>query len=188
MNKKEEEIQRKLSELESTVLREQTDLTTVKDLSNSSLAGAGGKKQSIATPGDDTLTKSDGAYYGGLGMIFLGLILVFQHARVSSGLLAMLGMGSGGFVFLFLPLMIGMGMMFYNPKNKWGWITTALSCAMLIFAFLATLSIVWPPLSVAQMIIMFLPFALGGSLLVKGLGGPKGVEQAVKANLTKKEG
>jgi len=188
MNKKEEEIQRKLSELESTVLKEQTDLTTVKDLSNSNLTGAGGKKQSVTSAGEETIARSDGAYFGGLALIFAGLLMVFQHVKVQSGLLAMLGLGSGGFALLFLPLMCGIGMMFYDNKNKWGWIVTALSCVLLILSFLATLTVNFPPLTMMQMVIMFLPFAIGGSLLVKGLGGAKGVEQAVKANLTKKEG
>lgn len=34
---------------------------------------------------------------------------------------------------------------------------------------------------------MFLPFAIGGALVVKGMGGPKGVEQAIKAQLPNRE-
>jgi len=192
MNKKEEEIQRKLLELESTVLKEQTDMTTVSHTAATGMTAAGAKNQSLSQSGSNSAAgagnRSDGAYFGGLALIFLGLVLVFQHVRVGSGLLAMLGMGSGGFALLFLPLMVGMGMMFYDYKNKWGWIVTSLSCVLLIFAFLATLTITFPGVSMMQLIVMFLPFAIGAALLIKGLGGAKGVEQAIKTQLPKKEG
>jgi hypothetical protein len=147
-------------------------------------------KAGHASAGADgsTVTRSDGAYFGGLALIFAGLVMVFQHVRVGSGLFAMLGMGSGGFALLFLPLMVGIGMMFYDSKNKWGWIITALSCVFLILGTLATLTMTFASVSMLQLIIMFIPFALGAALLVKGLGGAKGVEQAVKNQLPKKEG
>jgi hypothetical protein len=53
---------------------------------------------------------------------------------------------------------------------------------------MASLTITFPGVTLLTMIMMFLPFALGGALLVKGLGGPKGLEQAVKNQLPKKEG
>jgi len=190
MNKKEDEIQRKLTELENTVLREQTELTTA-GLSTTGMSTTGmnatGKHGEIGAS-ESTGLKSEGYCFGGLASIFCGLLLVFQHVRVGSGLLAMLGMGSGGFALLFLPLMIGIGMMFYDYKNKWGWVITALSCVLLIFAFLATLTITFPGVSMMQLIIMFLPFAIGAAFLVKGLGGAKGVEKAIKGQLPKKEG
>jgi uncharacterized membrane-anchored protein len=191
MNKKEEEIQRKLAELETTVLKEQTDMVTASHLTSTGMSASGsatGKGQAVTGHDQGLSTRSDGAYFGGIGLILLGLILVFQHVRVGSGLMAMLGMGSGGFAILFLPLMIGIGMMFYDSKNKWGWIITSLSCLFLILATMATLTITFPGVNLLTMIVMFLPFALGGALLVKGLGGAKGVEQAVKAQLPKKEG
>jgi hypothetical protein len=192
MNKKEEEIQRKLVELETSVLKEQTDLHTVSDLaSGSSLSTAGmhasGAKSNTAG-GEGVSVKSDGLCFAGLASIFCGLMLVFQHVRVGSGLLAMLGVGSGGFALLFLPLMVGIGMMFYDYRNKWAWVVTTLSCVLLIFAFLATLTVTFPGVSMMSLIVMFLPFALGAAFLVKGVGGAKGVEGIIKAQLPKKEG
>ena len=195
MNKKEEEIQRKLAELETTVLKEQTDMTTTaahaRGADLSSHGGHGAGSSSVLNTGtinaDGTIARSDGAYFAGILSILAGVILVFQHVRVGSGLLAMLGMGSGGFALLFLPLLIGIGMMFYDSKSKWGWIITALSCVFLILATLATLTITFPGLSMLQLTIMFLPFPIGGALLVKGLGGAKGVEQAIKNQIGKKE-
>ncbi|MBI5174817.1 MAG: hypothetical protein HY986_18165 [Candidatus Melainabacteria bacterium] len=184
MNKKEEEIQRKLLELETTVLKENTDLSLVEGRTDLTVGAKHAGKS--ATSKDEALTKSDGAYFGGLGLIILGLIMVFQHINVGSGLLGMLGLGSGGFLVLFLPLMIGIGMMLFNSKNKWGWLITAGSCVFLIFSVLASLTMTFKAMSLLQMIVLFLPFAIGGSLLVKGMGGPKGVVQAIKSNMPEK--
>lgn len=188
MNKKEEEIQRKLLELESSVLSEKSENT---DLTISTGAGrtdlmTTGKKKGQST-GGDALTRSDGAYFGGLALIFLGIVLVFQHITVTPGLLSLLGLGGGGFLILFLPLMIGIGMMMFNSRNKWGWITTAGSCVLLIFAVLSGLNMVMKSMSLLQLIVLFLPFAVGGSLLVKGMGGVKGVIKAVREQIPEKE-
>lgn len=189
MNKKEEEIQQKLLELEATVLKENTELSTTTKRTDLTLntKGAAGSTNSLDSSSDpDTATRNDAAYFGGLALLGLGLLLVFQHVRISSGFLAMLGIGTGGFGLLFIPLMIGIGMMFYNYKNKWAWVITAGSCIMLLLTIIMTLTINFPALSLMQAVIMFLPFALGSSFLVKGLGGPKGVIQSIKKQLPEK--
>lgn len=185
MNKKEEEIQQKLLELEATVLKENTELSTTTkrtDLTINTKTPAYG--ESSGDP--DAVPRNDAAYFGGLALLGLGLLLVFQHVRISSGFLSMLGIGSGGFGLLFIPLMIGIGMMFYNYKNKWAWVITAGSSIMILLTIIMTLTINFPGLSLMQAVIMFLPFALGGSFLVKGLGGPKGVMQSIKKQLPDK--
>lgn len=184
MNKKEEEIQRKLSELESSVLSENTDLTISTPSGRSDLMAGSHSKSASSS---ESLSKNDGAYFGGLGLIVLGIVMVFQHITVTPGILSLLGLGGGGFLILFLPLMIGIGMMMFNSKNKWGWIVTAGSCVFLIFSVLAGLNMVMKSMSMLQLIMLFLPFALGGSLLVKGMGGPKGVIKAIREQMPEKE-
>lgn len=183
MNKKEQEIQSKLLELESTVLKESTELSVAEK--NTDLLSQKNKGKASGSA-DDTVTKSDSAYFGGLGLIVLGLVILFQHIHVSNSFLAMLLGGGGSFLVVFLPLMIGIGMMIYNSRNKWGWVVTAGSSVVLVLSVLAGLQMRLDSMSLLQMIMLFLPFAIGGSLLVKGMGGPKGVMQTVKHNLPKK--
>jgi hypothetical protein len=194
MNKKEEEIQRKLLELESTVLKEQTDIITGGGRSNMTAKGgkAGGKLNSggygTSSSGDTApLNKSDGFYFGGMALILLGLFMVFTHVRVGNGFLQMLMGGGGGLVFFLLPLLAGIGMMVYDSNNKWGRIITGLSCVMLLLAILFTLNFTFPSLTLMQTLLMFLPFAIGGAFVVKGMGGPAGIKDAVKAQLPKRE-
>lgn len=192
MNKKEEEIQRKLIELESSVLKENQQEILINNtgrtdlVKNGSAQGsASGSVQKVSQTGG--LNKNDGAYFAGMASIFLGVFMVFQHVRVGSSFLAMLMGGGAGLAIFLLPLLIGIGMLFYNYKSKWGRGITALSVITLLLAILFTLSFTFPSLSLLQTVMMFLPFAIGGALVVKGMGGPKGVEQAIKAQLPNRE-
>jgi len=195
MNKKEEEIQRKLVELETTVLKEQADIVTSNASAGTNLTNAA-KKGHLqeagsygVTSGGGTapLNRSDGYYFGGVGLLVLGLFLVFTHVRVGNGFLAMMMGGGSGLVFFLLPLLIGISMMVYNGHSKWGRIITALSCVMLLMAILFTLTFSFPSLTLMQTIMMFLPFAIGGAFVVKGMGGPEGVKNAIKDSFAHKD-
>ena len=89
MNKKEQEIQRKLQELENNVLSESTELSVSQGRSDMMATG----KKSLANSANsgDPITRSDGAYFGGLGLIALGLVMVFQQIKVAPSILSMLG-------------------------------------------------------------------------------------------------
>lgn len=196
MNKKEEEIQRKLVELESSVLKEtQHEVLLNNDKTQSELTGGygslktdpGAKAGAGSSSSTAALNKNDGAYFAGMLSIFLGIFMVFSHVKVGSSFLAMLAGGGGVVAVFLLPLLIGVGMLFYNYKSKWGRGITALSVVGFLLAVLFTLNFTFPPLSMLQTVMMFLPFAIGGALVVKGLGGPKGVEEAIKHQLPQKE-
>ncbi len=197
MNKKEEEIQRKLLELESSVLKDQvelvntgrTDLTTTgKNAKGGALNNSsGGKMTSGANSGSAALNKSDGYYFGGFALLILGMILVAMHVKVGSSFLAMLMGGGGGLALFLLPLLAGIGMMIYNYKNKWGSIITGGSCALMLLAILFTLNFQFPTLTLMQTVMMFLPFAIGSAFVVKGMGGPDGIKDAIRSALPKKE-
>ncbi len=176
MNKKDEEIQRKLDELETTILKEQASKT---DLTSSS------KKESLilTTASSDVVTvnaKSDLCYFGGLLSIGLGLVILFNTVRVSSPVFSIFGMGSGGFGLLLIPLMIGFGWLIYDSKAKMAWLLTAASCVLMVLSILGSLIMYIPSLPLMTMIMILFPLALGGALLVKGAGGPKAIAQEMK--------
>jgi hypothetical protein len=180
MNKKDEEIQKKLEELETTILREtpttKPNMPAIPDRTTGLSTGS----HAVSTKEEATTVKSDLCYFGGIGLIMLGLFMMFQHIRVGTGFFNMLGMGGGGFGLLLIPLMIGLGWLFYDSKNKIAWLLTAGSCALIVLSVIASLVMVFPMLSLTQMIIMLLPFAIGGGLLLKGIGGPKAIEDKLK--------
>src|SRR5262249_29248459 len=129
--------------------------------------------------------KSDLHYFGGIGLLCFGLFMLFQHVRVSSGY----GWGWYGFYpgahigYMLVPLLVGIGMIVYNSKNVWGWLISAVSVFMLVFTIISGLSISFYPISMIDLIIMLLPFSIGGAFVIKGMGGAKGVDEAIKKQI-----
>jgi len=179
MSKKDDEIQRKLQELESAVLKESTTqpqqhLTTPPSTSTDLMSL--NKKKDLPAQS----VQNDLQYFGGIALILTGLFMFFNHVKVGTGIMGMFGLTGGGFGLLFLPLMFGIGWLIYDSKNKIPWIITAASCAVVIFSVLSSITMQFPMLSFLGLMLMLLPFAAGGALLLKGMGGPKAIEQKLK--------
>lgn len=179
MSKKDDEIQRKLQELESAVLKESTTqsqqhLTTPNSSTSPELVSLN-KKKDLPQPS----VQNDLQYFGGIALILTGLFMFFNHVKVGSGFMSMLGIGGGGFGLLFVPLMLGIGWLIYDSKSKIAWFLTAASCATVVFSVLSSITMQFPTLSFLGLMLMLLPFAAGGALLLKGMGGPKAIEQKI---------
>ncbi|MFN8554280.1 MAG: hypothetical protein U0103_22620 [Candidatus Obscuribacterales bacterium] len=183
MSKKDDEIQRKLQELESAVLKESTTqsqqhLTATNQTPPTDLISLTQKKNLPAQP-----VQNDLMYFSGIALILTGLFMFFNHVRVTGPFMSLLGGfggGGAGIGLLFIPLMVGIGWLIYDSKNKIAWILTTASCAIVIFSVLSSITMQFPSLSFLGLIMMLLPFAAGGALLLKGMGGPKGIEQKIK--------
>jgi hypothetical protein len=135
--------------------------------------------------------KDDMFYFSGIALLAFGILALFQHIRVGTGLFQALGMTGQGFGFLILPLLLGIGLIVYNPRNKLGYLVLSIGCAFIFYSVLASLIMSFPPMSLLALIFMFLPLAVGGAFIVKGMGGPAGIEYRlrkqglIKASLNK---
>jgi hypothetical protein len=180
MSNKDDEIQAKLKELESAVLKEsitqsQQHLTSTTPTSSDLMSLE--KKQLPAQPQS---VQNDLQYFGGIALILTGLFMFFQHVRIGTGMMGMLGFGGGGFGLLFIPLMFGIGWLIYDSKSKIPWMIVAGSCALVVFSVLSSISMIFPQMTFLGLILMLLPFAAGGALLLKGMGGPKAIGDKLK--------
>src|SRR5271165_5547186 len=174
MNKKDEEIQRKLLELEAAVLKEAPpapSLPTAPNQHSTALTSLGAKASPAQVP--STTVKQDLCYFLGLGLIFTGILMFFNQVHLQTSMLQMMGMGGGGFGLVLVPLMFGLGWLMYDSKNKWAWLLTAAVCGFIVFAVLSSLVMTFPTMTLLGTIMLLLPFAAGGALLLKGIGGPK---------------
>lgn len=190
---KDEDIQKKLVELESAILKESgpesgSQLST----RESSRAISETKRDDMTGPssssGMSESTKSDLHYFGGIFLLLVGMIMLFQHVRVTSGYMTWWGISTGDSIGVLLVLLtIGIGWIVYNSRSLWGWLIGALSLFTIIFSIVSGLRIHFYPVSMLQMIFMLLPFAFGAGFLLKGLGGPKGLEEVVKTRIEKHE-
>jgi hypothetical protein len=181
MNKKDEEIQHKLMELESIVLKEsgptpQTSLTTTNHTAAELLVEAKLASGSNSLTSGKT-TSQEVNFFLGVGLLLTGILMFLNHVHVTSSMMSMIGFGGGGFGLLLLPLMAGIGLIFYDSKNKWGWLVTACSLGVIIFAVLSSLVIQFPQISLLGSIMLLLPLAAGSALLLKSMGGPKGIRE-----------
>jgi len=168
MDIKKEQIEQKLIELESHVESEQPHSMSLKTPSTDLAANAASE------------IKSDLCFFGGLVSIALGLLLLFQHVRIGTGFFSALGLGGGGFGLLMIPLLVGIGWILYDARSRVGWAIVSLTCLVICFSILSGLIMTFPTTSLLGLIFMLLPFALGGMLLLKGLGGPQGVREKLK--------
>ena len=118
-----------------------------------------------------------GGTSGGLGQFFLGLImmcggfyLLFNAISVSStfGLHTRIyhfsafgnsaGLTSG---MILIPLMLGIGLIFYNCRNPLGWLIAIVSLACLLFGVIASLRFNFRTMSAFDLI-SILVLAIGG--------------------------
>jgi uncharacterized protein len=105
---------------------------------------------------------------GGLGEFFLGLAmacgggyLLLQQVTVTSGYWQMWGYNAFGLSLV--PLLIGIGMVFFNGKSKLGWVLTSLGALIILLGIITNLNIFFRPTSLYNTLIIL-------GLLAGGLG------------------
>jgi hypothetical protein len=171
MNKKDEQIERKLIELETTVANE-----SQKSVTDPKQAG----HELLPPPEATTNVKSDLYYFTGLGLVLTGVLMLFNHIRLGTGFFAALGLSGQGFGLLLIPLMVGIGWIFYDSKSKMGYGILAITIGLIFFGCLSSLVMSFPSMTLLGIIMMLLPLALGGALLVKSAGGAAGIKQKMR--------
>lgn len=129
---------------------------------------------------ESTSLKEDLFYFSGLALIGFSVLVFFKHVRVGTGLFQILGIGTGGFCLLLLPLLIGIALIVYNRKNKIGYGIVSITCALIFYTVLSSLFMTFTPVSLLGLVIMLLPLVVGGAFLVRGMGGPKGIEDKLR--------
>ena len=110
----------------------------------------------------------------GLIMLAVGLFLIFQNITVTNSW----GMGGhfyhiGNFSLsngmIMLPIIIGIGMLFFMRKRIYGWIVLAIGVAFVLMSVLMTTSINWKATNGYIFVIMFGLTAAGPGLVLREL-------------------
>lgn len=110
----------------------------------------------------------------GLVMLVVGLFLIFNNITVSSN------WGMGGYFFSFgsfnvpngaimLPILIGIGMLFFMRKRIYGWIVLSIGVVFVLLSVIMSTRITWLPTKAYIFIIMFGLVAAGGGLVLREL-------------------
>lgn len=103
----------------------------------------------------------------GLGLLALGGYLVMSRVVVYSGFPAWFGDHSFGISML--PVLFGIGVLFFNGKSILGWALTALGLLVIFAGVIASLSIAFQPTNLFNVLIIFGLVAGGLGLLARAL-------------------
>jgi hypothetical protein len=113
-----------------------------------------------------------GTFSLGFVLVLIGGYLVLNQVQVSSGFTFYGRWGvsrQGGFGLTMLPMLIGVGILFFNGKSFFGWALTVGGALMILAAILMSLSIHWRQTSLFNTLLMFGMLAGGLGLIFRSL-------------------
>jgi hypothetical protein len=110
-----------------------------------------------------------GEALGGLAMIAVGIYIVFSHVTVHTSFWRFLGTPGQSFGLTLLPLLVGVGALFFDGRSVLGWILLVGGVLLILTGILMNLDIYFQPTSLWNTIAMFGLIAGGVGLFAKGL-------------------
>ena len=119
------------------------------------IRGAGG------TPG------GVGQFVLGLGLVIAGGYLFLKRVTVTSGLWTLWGYNSFGLSLI--PLLLGIGLLFFDGRSVFGWALTFGGVVVMITGIIANLQIYFSPTSLTDTMIMLVMLAAGVGLVARSL-------------------
>jgi len=127
----------------------------MRDETDKNFRGAGG------TPG------GVGEFLLGVGMAVAGAYIVTNRVMVSGGYWTLWGYNSFGLSLL--PLVFGVGLLFFNGKSVAGWLLLFAGVVVILTGVLMNLQIYFQTTSLFNTIIMFVLLAGGVGLIARSL-------------------
>ena len=127
----------------------------------------------LGNPGAEK-PRGAGGTPGGLGEFFTGLALavgggylLMNQVTVTSGFWQMWGYNAFGISLI--PLLIGIGLLFFDGRSKLGWVLTALGTLVILLGIISNLTIFFRPTSLFNTLIILALLASGLGLIVRSL-------------------
>ena len=108
-----------------------------------------------------------GEFLAGLAMAVAGAYMLTQRVTVTSGFWTLWGYSTFGLSLL--PLVVGVGLLFYNGKSIAGWLLTFVGVVIIFVGVLMNLQIYFQPTSLFSTIIMLVLLAGGLGLVARSL-------------------
>ena len=106
-------------------------------------------------------------FFIGLGMTVAGAYLLTNQVTVTSGFWSYRGYNTFGLSLL--PLIFGIGVLFFNGKSMVGWLLLFAGVVIIFAGIIANLQIYFQPTSLFNTILMLILLAGGIGLIARGL-------------------
>lgn len=106
-------------------------------------------------------------FLSGLAMAIGGGYLFLNQVTVSSSFWTLWGYNAFGLTFL--PLLVGIGLLFFNGNSKAGWLLTFGGALIIVLGIIANLTVYWHSTSLFNTLIIFFMLAGGLGLVARSL-------------------
>jgi len=108
-----------------------------------------------------------GEFFAGLAMAIGGGYLLLQQVTVSSGYWQLWGYNAFGLSLI--PLLAGIGLLFFDGKSKLGWLLTGGGALVILLGIITNLTIFFRPTSLFNTLIILALLAGGLGLVARSL-------------------
>jgi uncharacterized protein len=108
-----------------------------------------------------------GEFLLGLGMAVAGAYLLTQRVTVTSGYWTLWGYNAFGLSLL--PLLFGIGILFFDGRSIAGWLLTFAGVVIILVGIIANLGIYFQPTSLFNTLVMLILLAGGIGLVARSL-------------------
>ena len=112
-------------------------------------------------------------FFIGLGMAIAGAYLLTNQVTVNSGFWSFRGYNTFGLSLL--PLVFGIGILFFNGRSIIGWLLLFAGVIIIFAGIIANLQIYFQPTSLFNTIMMFVLLAGGIGLIARAVVAHKGL-------------
>ena len=116
-----------------------------------------------------------GGTSGGLGQFLFGLVLTCLGGYFLANQVSVVGSywsfyGANTFGLTLVPLLIGVGLLFWNGKSLAGWVLTIAGALFILAGVIANMHIYFRPTSLFNTLVMLVLFVGGLGLIARALG------------------
>lgn len=110
-----------------------------------------------------------GLFVVGLALLIAGGYLFLDNVVVRSSYREIFGFGHGAFGLSLIPLLIGVGWLFFDGKSVIAWLLTGAGVIIIAVGIIARMTVYWQGTSLFNTLLIFIFIAGGVGLIARSL-------------------